>query len=52
MLLTSVDTLFAAVAGFSIFVKSKVVANRFPETTVVGFIDASFSVTCISASAA
>ena len=48
MLLTSVETLFAAVAGFSILVKSNVAANRPPESTLAGLI----SVTRISASAA
>jgi hypothetical protein len=52
MLLTSVETLFAAVAGFSILVKSNVAANRPPESTLAGLIEASFSVTRISASAA
>ena len=49
---TSVETLFAAVAGFSILVKSNVAANRPAESTLAGLIEASFSVTRISASAA
>ena len=52
MLLTSVEILFAAVAGFSILVKSNVAANRPPESTLVGLIEASLSVIRISASAA
>jgi len=52
MLWSSKDTRFAAVAGLSIFVKSHEVMVRPPETVVVGFIDASFSVIFISESAA